>query len=164
MSDRTILRLWVYDCPDSERPAVLAVTGTYGLGLEYEDETTWIDPFYAYEISVGTGIDIRNALREDAPGASFLLIEYPGSLFLGDVYAYTPALGDFHAECNHEGKPAYTAGQITGMIREAGIGRHADDLLAALERQMGQPWFDDWHAHTQAEAAIVAGTGQETGQ
>lgn len=163
MSDRTCLRVWVYDIPEDQKPAALEVLQEdYALELEYEPDVLWRDPFYAGEITVSTGWDIAAQLHKAAPGASYMLIEYPSSLYLGEVYAYTPALGSYGGDCDNEGQPVYNHKQVAEMIREAGTGRHVDDLLAALGKAMGEPWFEDWLAHT--APAVVAGTVQETGQ
>lgn len=174
MSDRTGFRAYVYDCPEDQREAALTVLAEdYALGVDWTDQPAGdLDLTSAYtadEITCGSAQEIAKALREAAPGASFILWEDPKYEWLGDLYAHTPALGEFTAECAESGEPVLNREQVTKVINDAAKdapgtpGGMLRVIRDAINRAMGGPWFDDWHAHTQAEP-VTAATGQETGQ
>ena len=70
-------------------------------------------------------------LREQAPGASWLLWEDPFEGSLGSLHAHTPELGDFDAECGGGGQVLFTL----------------DEVRAALAAAMGHPWITEWTSH-----------------
>ena len=145
MSDRTDMRVWVYDCPPAERAAALAALD--GLTTEFmtgqpEDELDLDEPYYTSEALPGESADIAGALSTAAPGASFLVREYSTCGNPALLCARTPALGLFSGECDTAGQVVLDRDALHGLARG-----HAGLLLAAADLATGGPWLEDFAAH-----------------
>lgn len=146
MSDRTTFQVYVYECPEDQREA--AVAAIREVAGEW-DEGTLPRPgegFTFYEVRLGTAMDTAAKLTEAAPGASFYMWEDPAYEYLGDMYARTPALGSFTAQCDSYGEPVYGCSQVIEMLNRVG------GDMEALKREMGAPWVEDWMAHNATPA------------
>ena len=149
MSDRTAFACYIYACPEDQQAGALSVlTEGYGLdlnwGMSEGEGLSLTEAYTAEEISCGSADFIAKELIEAAPGCSFVLWEDPKYEWLGSLNAYTPELGHFTAECDANGRPVYTAAEITSMIAAAGDVDRAG-LIAHIERATGGAWFADWH-------------------
>jgi Protein of unknown function (DUF3145) len=155
MRDYTSFQAYVYACPEKQRAAAHRVlTQEYRLTLEAEvtapGQLSLTKAYTARDFCCGCAPDVAGALRDAAPGASFVLWEDPAETWLGDLYAYTPALGEFNAECDCGGNPAWTpeaVKQAITQIMAATPSPSAETLLAELDSHMGVPWLADWQAH-----------------
>lgn len=134
MSDRVAVQAWVWDCPNADRAVVVGALAGY-VDAEFANEigleTGWLvlgRRYFTEEISRGSARELAGLLREQAPGASWLLWEDPFEGSLGSLHAHTPALGDFDAECDG-------GGQVLFTLAEA---------RAALAAAMGEPWITEW--------------------
>ena len=134
MSDRVSLQVWVWDCPRAERASVAEALSGY-VEAEFEGQisldTGWLVLGRRYinnEIPRGSARVLAGILREQAPGASWLLWEDPFEGSLGSLHAHTPGLGDFDAECDGRGQVLFTL----------------DEVHVALAAAMGQPWIAEW--------------------
>lgn len=166
MSDRTNLQAYVYDCPEDQRTAAHDVlAGDYGLGLDWDarkpgsgagDELNMTEAYTDDQMRVGSAREVAEALREAAPGASFVLWEDPAYEWLGDVFAYTPKLGMFSAPCDANAVPMFTGEQMRKLVSEAtaDVGASAGGIMLrkireAIDLATGAPWFADWAAHSE---------------
>ena len=137
MSDRVALQAWVWDCPPAERASAGEALSKY-VEAEFEGQisldTGWLvlgRRYITNEIPRGSARELAGILREQAPGASWLLWEDPFEGSLGSLHAHTPGLGDFDAECDGGGQVLFTL----------------DEVRAALAAAMGQPWIAEWTSH-----------------
>ena len=148
MSDRTTFQVYLYECPEDQREAALGaireVAGEWDEGAADQPG----EGFTIYEARLGTAMDTAHRLAEAAPGASFYMWEDPAYEYLGDVYAYTPALGMFTAQCDSYGEPVFTLSQIE-QYHNAAYGFVVTDTI---RKAMGGPWREDWMAHNATPA------------
>jgi Protein of unknown function (DUF3145) len=155
MPERTSFQAYVYSCPEDQRQAAHRVlTQDYRLGLAWAEtaprQLSLTRPYTARVCLCREASDIAAAMREAAPGASFVLWEDPAETWLGDLYAYTPELGEFNAECDCDGNPAWTPEAVKHAISQitaATPSPSAETVLAELDKHMGAPWLADWQAH-----------------
>lgn len=166
MSDRTPLQCHVYDCPQEQREAVLRVlVDSYGLDLDWgsADPSAGLcltQPYTGHDLRVGSAAELAAALREAAPGSSFVLWEDPAYEWLGSLEAQAPCLGAFSADCDAGGTVLCTLPQASQIIRAAAgrelviNGRPAghwvaqETLLAEFDKAMGGPWLRDRREQT----------------
>ena len=148
MGDRTAFQCTIDACPEDQREAVREILDEYADHIDWTRrlprELAMGQPYTAHEVSCGTAQEIAGSLVDAAPGVSFTLWEDPAYQWLGDVYAHTPELGMFHAECDANGNPVYSPAQVADMIREATSrvpGISAADLATEVGKAMGGPWF-----------------------
>lgn len=134
MSDRVALQAWVWDCPDAERAGAVEALSGY-VDAEFEGQTSldtgWLvlgRSYFSEATPRGSAAELAGILREQAPGAAWLLWEDPFEGSLGSLHAHTPGLGDFDAECDGHGQVLFTF----------------NDVRAALAAAMGQPWITEW--------------------
>ena len=150
MSDRTNFQVYVYECPEDQHDA--AVDAIREVAGEWEEGSA--DDLAAglimYDARCGIAGEMAAALAEAVPGASFYLWEDPAYEWLGDVYAYTPALGMFTAECDSNGEPMFRLSDVLATIGTA------NGDAEAVKRAMGGPWREDWSAHCCTPAPIAA--------
>jgi hypothetical protein len=99
MSDRVALQAWVWDCPNTERAGVTEALSGY-VDAEFEGQisldTGWLvlgRCYFTDEIPRGSAAELAGILREQAPGASWLLWEDPFEGSLGSLHAHTPGWG-----------------------------------------------------------------------
>ena len=136
--ERTYLRCYVYACPEEERDA--AATAMEFANMEAPEDGPWVNE----DAPVDSAARLAAALREAAPGASWVLWEDPAG-GTGTLCARTPKLGDFSASCDGGGCVLLTHDEISKVIAQAGTAGIA--IAAAFDRAMGKPWMDDWTAH-----------------
>jgi len=149
MGDRTCHQVYVYDCPKDQVRAVQEALEDYGWEESPKGgRISAIERYFADELSCGTSGDIATALREAAPGASFVVWEDPKYEWLGEMHAYTPALGEYGAQCDSYGRPVFGWDEITPVLDEAA--QAGEDARAALAKAMGRPWLDEWDARRAA--------------
>lgn len=146
--------------------------------------------YLARDVGCGSAEEYADALSEAAPGTSFVLWEEPTPEWLGTIFAYTPDLGMFTAECDTDGNVTLSPDEICEAIRGARPAVKAalaaidgdeerarvaiDTLLAEVDRKAGRQWFDrmpqaelaasQQHADGQARsAALESGDHQVPG-
>lgn len=173
MGYRSSIQVYVYSCPEEQRADVVRVLmDECDLDMQYADAEgdplNLTAPYWAEETPLDTGMEVAEALREAAPGASFFLWMDPSDSdegpILGDLHAYTPELGQFYAECDQHGLPRFTPAQIAGMIqriRDTTLCMTSVTLAIELDKAMGKPWLDDWAAHKHTCGVEPGGVGYE---
>jgi hypothetical protein len=152
MGDKTSFQLHIYACPEDQQAAALAVVNEYELGPEFQQDVTGglnlTVPYFEAEVPLYFGDEIAAALIQAAPGASFYLWEDPSPSDcgprLGSLRAYTPALGEFTANCDQHGTPLYSGAAIVTALAEATPGT---DLQALIWSGTGGPWVDNYAPH-----------------
>lgn len=117
----------------------------------YEIErVTGLDLKHGYvcnEMPVGTATITAAALRSAAPGCSFVLWEDPKYEYLGTACAYAPDLGPFEANCDSDGTPVFSLGEVMSLLNQAREEHLAPEHLPEFMRlHLGGPWYDRWHA------------------
>jgi hypothetical protein len=156
MRDTTSFQAYVYTCPEDQRHAAHRVLAhDYRLGLAWDEPAparlSLTKPYTEREFfTCGLAADVASYLHDAAPGASFILWENPAETWLGDLHAYTPELGEFNAECDCDGNPAWTPEAVKhalSQIMAAVPSPSAATVLAELDKHMGVPWLADWQAH-----------------
>jgi hypothetical protein len=127
--------------------------------------------YLAQDVSCSSAGEYGDALREAAPGASFVLWEDPAYEWLGTLYAYAPDLGVFTAECDQDGTVVLSQdvtlqavrgatdavrAALEGIQGPAGSEERAraavDAVLAELDRAAGKQWIDRWEQARLAES------------
>ena len=145
MTERTSMRVWVYDCPAGQRAAALAalddLTTEFVTGLP-ADQLDLTEPYYTSEARPGTSRDVADALRASAPGAAFLIREYPEAGNPGLLHAYTPALGSFSGECSAAGDVVLNRDAVHQLLAADSSGAGALRMMADIAT--GQPWVADF--------------------
>jgi hypothetical protein len=142
--ERTYLRCYLYDCPEAERDAAATA-------MDYENMSATGEEWVNGDAPVDSAGTLAEALRDAAPGASWVLWEDAGML-----YARTPELGDFSASCTAGGDVVLTHHEMTEVIGKAAAEPEASSALAmaaviarAVDWAAGVPWMEDWAAHRQ---------------
>lgn len=154
MTERVIMRLWVYACPEGQRPAAVAVLeglerhlltptpGTLNLRDSYVDER------FAPADTVEAG-RIAFALAGAAPGVSFLMKADADACNPGIIRAYTPELGHYEGEINGNREVVLAADRIQEIITpDPGGDRpgHLTRVRNSLKQACGTAWVRDFDA------------------
>ena len=178
MSDRSTVYFHLYACPEDQRAAAAAALDAEDLYFEFENDAvaaagqlSLTRPYFAEEYPVGSLGDCARAVREAAPGCSYVAWEEPGTTGPGEIHAYTPVLGLFTAASAGQGEAFFTLPEATAAIWGTGRPGRLRRLLPArrsrvaarLHHAMGGPWMDDWESCRDA-ALRAAGTGGLTVQ
>lgn len=138
MGDRTNASITIYSCPLEQVHTVLGIIDNefgendYG---DYNGRQGVLDlggTVGAWEVSCGTTNSVA-VLMKEAPGAAYLTNEDPYADWLGGLYAYTPELGIYSAECDANGIPQFTATNVRAIIQMT-----PEEQAIAL----GEPWLD----------------------
>jgi hypothetical protein len=149
MSDlRSDLRVYVYDCPEDQCDAAGAYFAESGRGFginwsnvaEPGPELEMDEPYTLSEAPYRALEDVVAELREAAPGVSFMAWSDPDSEGLGELIAFTPALGEYTGECDSSGDPVVTRSDVKEWARKGTPAADAD-------RELGGPWFDHYDKH-----------------
>ena len=161
MGDRTYFQVHVYDCPEDQREAARLVIADYVTAAAEDHVLDLTEGYTEEEISCGSADELAPRLEEAAPQCSFVLWEDPKYEWLGSIRAYTPALGSFAADCDASGQPVFTLSEVLAMLQSDQVTAYndpddSDGMLfkgfpAALARAFGDPWLEDWRAHTDGE-------------
>jgi hypothetical protein len=152
LMERTYLRCYLYACPEGEREAAAEAMDYENMSepnLANEAEA-WVND----DALAGSADHLADALRDAAPGASWVLWEDPVT-DIGTLCARTPELGDFSASCTGGGDVVLTHDQVADVIdAAANEWRTQESALAmaaaiqvAVDRAMGVPWMKDWAGH-----------------
>jgi hypothetical protein len=145
--ERTYLRCYLYACPEGERDAAATAMDYENMS---ESDGAWVNS----DASSDSSASLASALRDAAPGASWVLWEDPVT-DTGMLYARTPELGDFSATCNGGGDVVLTHTEVSEVIDKVasewkghgGALTMAAAITAAVDRAMGIPWMNDWTEH-----------------
>jgi hypothetical protein len=146
--DRTCLKCHVYNCPEDQEEAARAALDQWGPWGEYEGDTdSPVDGLTtATNTACDTVPDIAAALREAAPGASWVTWEEPTTGHPGRAIAFTPALGEHGGECDASGDMLVSRSGF-----EALRAQHAGEAPnSALDIALGGPWARDYAARVPA--------------
>lgn len=119
------------------------------------------DRYLNPDMSCGSADTYADNLMEAAPGASFVLWEDPKYEWLGDLRAYAPDLGPYAAECDANGTPVLSPGEIRDVVAGAREAVQAaldpcmeldtdeiraqyavDVILAEIDKATGRAWLD----------------------
>src|SRR5262245_44852674 len=160
---RADLRVYVYDCPKSQREAAASylTTGLRDFQIDWSDslppELEMDRPYTLDDAPYGALDQITAELRQAAPGASFMAWTDPAGEGPGQLIAYAPGLGEYTAACDAGGEPLFSREQITDLIGQAAqpiTGTAPAAQLAqikdAVYRAMGGPWLDHFEQHAVA--------------
>jgi hypothetical protein len=151
MTDRAPFEVHVYACPDDQRPAARQVMADLCLmaGWGAEDDGGQLSLEFAYcaeEMATETVPDICRALREAAPGASFVMWGSPDAFGnLGALFA--PSLGLFTGDCDRAGEVICSYARLREVL--ASVAGRADPD-SAIATTMGEPWAEDYRTARQA--------------
>lgn len=146
--DRTYLKCHVYDCPEDQRDAARAALDEWGPWGEYQDDPeSPVDGWtVAMDIVCDTVPDIAAALREAAPGASWVTWEEPCATGPGRAIAFTPALGEHHGECDRSGEILVGRFDFEALRAQ----HRGEALITAVDAALGGPWARDYAARVPA--------------
>jgi hypothetical protein len=151
----TTVRLTIYGCPHSARPALWHRLILHGLdtpqGASQPDRRLRIGTCYVNPAGdSATARELLGLLTGISSDARFTVSAAPAGGQQGSWVAYTPALGSFEGRCDPGGEVTLTAFEITAItqatfeITSATAASHtAGPVLAhRLAAATGQPWRD----------------------
>jgi len=140
------LQVSIHKSEEAAAAAIVALPGNTDDPARYDIEPVGIvnlDRGYSnWDISLGSADHYASWLVDAAPGCSFVIWEDPKYEYLGSLFAYTPELGMFSAECDADGTPVTDGSAILQWVEEAE--KAGEDVATRIRREMGVPWFDDW--------------------
>jgi hypothetical protein len=149
MDGEYYLQAHIYACPRNQIAPAVRVLRNLGLESEYpgsgvarQFDERWLKE----EAHDDDAYHLAEGLREAAPGASWYLWQEPQAGDLGDLYAFTPELGEFHGSCDGAGSVVADRDLIQKVLAQAGD----------IDRAMGGPWADEWQGALQRRAGGVA--------
>jgi hypothetical protein len=166
MSDRSYMTVIVHDCPTKKRK-VAELLAEYGLAPNtWDDDTKTFLPvpeeieagvqYTVEETSLGSATELAGRLIALAPHCSFQARQEPHYTCLGDLVCYTPKLGRFDGEIDHDGTvvkghqetASLVAEGVKTYIRDAGrgdLGRlfyaPQEAIEAVMDVAFGKPWL-----------------------
>lgn len=138
--------LFVHSAPSALCPHIeWAAGGIFGLPVRldwspqpaeratYRAEYSWLGP-------VGTAARLASALK-DWQRIRFEVTEEANVTSEAVRYAYTPALGVFHAVTGLHGDILVPEDRLKHALAASALG--GEELAAAVNRLLGQPWDDE---------------------
>lgn len=146
--ERTYLRCHVYDCPQDQRAAARAALDQWEWGDSDDPESPVDGLAVATDIPVDTVSSIAAALREAAPGASWVTWEEPDPA-PGRAIAFTPELGQHEGECGPTGEVLIGR----SAFEELRAQHDGEALINAIDAALGGPWARDYAARVPAGPA-----------
>lgn len=146
MSDRTYAQVIIYDCPEDQRAAALAVIReTLGEYINEDpdpdgDRVVIGDRYGDDQCSGDLSEDIAARLIDEAPGAFFRTWTDPAYEWLGSLVIYQPGLGRFDANCDADGTPCFRSDEVEAMLAAYPSGNARDRLYRRVK--LGTAWLE----------------------
>lgn len=139
MGDYTHAQLIVYKCPPEDVRAFIALIEEYGLGkAPQHDEIILGHTYSERDVNIG----FINDYDVDAPNSAWARWNDPKYESLGDLEIHVPELGYFRASCDADGSAQFTSERIVDAIRALPEDADRDQVLAAIAKLTGRPWWD----------------------
>lgn len=135
----TSVYLTVHACPPHQARTVLDLIDNHQLDDGAPAPASVSDgalalghTFVSYRASLGDVEEIHSTLRRYAPLATWTVHDTPTSEGLGTLIVYTPAGGEWRAECGEDGYPMFDRKEVR---------RAVDEGEAEVALLLGDDWF-----------------------
>jgi hypothetical protein len=140
----TWIRVHVYKCPDDQlEAAAVALRDKHDLSYEHADmggiRLDLGEPL-ACDINDYEVPDIAKDLRDAAPGCSYRIWTDPVEGELGALFAYTPELGMYGADCDGSGDAVASLDRVMEVAGKPSVSQ----IRQALYNALGGPWKADF--------------------
>lgn len=168
MGDRSYFSLRFYEVPPEDDEPIrtfLASEGWDSAGFPPEDPLVGDDNAWdVEEMLIGSYQDIGRGLMAVAPGTTFACWNDMKYEWLGGLFMYAPALGEFVHDCDSNGTAVFGTDEVLRLLAQARAEYPDVSAIADVEfaRLLGKPWEDAIEAARKRTDPKAVGKDQVT--